>query len=122
MSKAVSWRIIGIILLYIVTYLITRDVVITTVITVLHHTAFVFIFYFHDRAWGEISFGWYVWTRAFTYEIVLGFLVLGVITFVVTGSWTQVTRITVIYLSIRYLLFPVHEWLYARRDRWRKTH
>lgn len=122
MLKSVSWRIIGIVLLYTITWLITYNLVITTIIIVHHHVAFIFIYYFHERFWERYPDGGKAWFKAFTYEICLGFLVLGVITWVVTGSWRQVSNITVSYLAIRYFGYPIHEWLYARFYRRREAH
>ncbi len=120
--KSVTWRLLGIGLLALITWVYTQSYITTSIIVLCHHGAFLFIYYFHDRLWSSVSMGWQVWAKAFTYEIILGFIVLGVITFVVTGSWRQVTNITVLYLSIRYLGFPVHEWFYARSNRRREAH
>lgn len=120
--KSVTWRALGIGLLALITWAYTQSYITTSIIVLLHHGAFVAIFYFHDRVWGSRELGKKVWIKAFTYEIVLGFLVLGVITFVITGSWRQVTNITVLYLGIRFLGFPIHERLYDRFHRRGKTY
>lgn len=115
-SKSLTWRIIGIALLAFVTWMVTRNLITVTVITILHHAAFAIIFYVHDRVWREVVAGWKVWLKSFTYEIILGFTVLGFLTWIFTGSWKAVTLITVIYLPTRYVLFPIHERWYVRRS------
>lgn len=114
MTKAVSWRLLGVVLLAAITYAVTQSFVTTTVITVLHHLSFVFIYYFHDRLWEGKEVRGKPFIKTFTYEIVLGFLVLGSISLVFTGSWTQVTNITLLYLPCRLIGYPIHEWLYDR--------
>lgn len=124
--KSVSWRLIGVFMLGVITWVITRDLVKVTMITLLHHGAFIVIYYFHERFWERVEAKGKPFWKAFTYEIILGFLVLGIITFAVTGSWKQVTEITVIYLTSRFLLFPAHEmnwnWFYERRYGRREAH
>lgn len=114
LAKSISWRVIGILLLAFITYFITRSIPVTTVITVMHHSAFIVIYYLHERWWEGIAAKGKPLLKAFTYEICLGFVVLGIITFAVTGSWEHVTRITVIYLTLRYIGFPVHDRIWDR--------
>lgn len=122
MLKSITWRALGIALLAVITWIITQNYITTSIIVLLHHGAFIFIYYFHERVWNNVKITCKVYIKAFTYEICLGFLVLGVITFVITGSWKQVTKITATYLIIRYLCYPIHEWLYARSNRRREAH
>lgn len=109
-------------MLAVITYVITRDLVQVSLITLAHHGAFIFIFYAHERIWERGSPRGKPFIKAFTYEIVLGFLVLGVITFVVTGSWKQVTQISVTYLTLRFIGYPIHDAILERFFRWRGAH
>jgi len=55
--KSIVWRVIGIILLGVISYLITGDWKEMTVITVLFHGIRVIMYYFHERLWERISWG-----------------------------------------------------------------
>jgi len=43
---------------------------------------------------------------------VIGVIILGVIAFVITGNWKQMTIITVVFHSIRLVLYYYHERLW----------
>jgi len=118
-AKSVSWRLIGVAMLGVITYVITLDLPKTTIVTALHHGAFIFIFYAHERFWEGRGVRGKPFIKAFSYEIVLGFIVLGIITFVVTGSWRQVTMVTTTYLTLRFIGYPIHERFYERCNRQR---
>jgi uncharacterized membrane protein len=55
--KSVTWRMIGIVLLGLVSYLITNDWKTMTKITVLFHGIRVILYYYHERIWERISWG-----------------------------------------------------------------
>lgn len=55
--KSIVWRVIGIILLGIISYLITGNWKEMTIITVLFHSIRVVLYYFHERLWEHISWG-----------------------------------------------------------------
>ena len=115
--KSVSWRLIGIAMLASIVWLYTHEYITAGIITAVHHVSFIIIYYLHERFWEGRDLRGKPFLKAFIYEIVLGFLVLGVITFVVTGSWTEVTLISATYLSLRFILYPAHERFYARINR-----
>ena len=56
-AKSITWRVVGIILLGLITYLITRNWKAMTTITVLFHCIRVILYYYHERIWGRISWG-----------------------------------------------------------------
>lgn len=119
LTKSVLWRIIGILMLAIITYIYTNSWVTTTLITFFHHFAFIFIYYAHERVWDRIR-----WLpnpskkrsiiKVFTYEIVLGILVLGTISWIFTGSFIQVTKITLTYISLRTIGYYLYERMWLR--------
>ena len=55
--KSIVWRVIGIILLGILSYLVTRSWKEMTIITVLFHGIRVIMYYYHERLWEHISWG-----------------------------------------------------------------
>jgi len=57
-AKSVSYRIICIISLSIVTYLITGDVLSMTYIVVVFQSIQIVLFYLHERAWASIKWGY----------------------------------------------------------------
>lgn len=115
--KSVVWRVMGVAILAAITFVFTRSVIQTGLITFLHHFAFIFIYYFHERVWlrvNRIQGKWRKGLRAFTYEIILGHLVLGLISLVVTGSWTKVTWITVTYIENKLWIYVVYDFLWSK--------
>jgi len=116
--KSIIWRILGVIVLALVTYLVTKNWIQTGLITVIHHLSFIFIYYGHERFWlwvGDRVTGKkrYVY-RVILYEIVLGFLVLGTITFLITGSWLAVSLITPIYIFNKIWMYVVYDKIWER--------
>jgi len=114
--KSLLWRLIGVIVLAFITYIVTQSLITTSLITFLHHFSFIFIYYFHERAWLKVS-----WSdkrkriiKPFTYEIILGHGVLGLITWLCTGSWTNVTFITILYIENKLWMYVVYDWLWSK--------
>ena len=56
-TKAIAWRVIGIILLCFISYFITKNIKEITVITILFHSIRLILYYIHDRIWNRISWG-----------------------------------------------------------------
>lgn len=121
--KSVVWRLLGIIILATITYIFTRSWITCTLITFFHHLSFVFIYYLHERVWLRIKseriLRWKKWIRPITYEIVLGHLVLGIISWIFTRSWIDVTLITIIYIENKLWLYVLYDWLWEK-IKWRK--
>ena len=117
MLKSIVWRILGVIILGIVTYGFTRSWIQTTAITFIHHGVFLVVYYLHERAWlgarGKLL-KWKRWIRPITYEIILGHLILGLISLAVTGSWAQVTLITVVYIENKLWIYVVYDWIWKK--------
>lgn len=114
--KSVVWRVMGVVILAIVTYWFTDSLIQTGLITFMHHFSFIWIYYFHERAWLKVD--WPEkrkrWVKPFTYEIILGHCVLGLISIIVTGSWSKVTWITITYIENKLWIYIVYDWLWGR--------
>lgn len=55
--KSVTWRVLGIAILGLISYLITRDWKEMAVITVVFHAIRVVLYYYHERVWHRVSWG-----------------------------------------------------------------
>lgn len=123
--KSISWRALGIIILAIVTYAYTRSWIQTGLITFLHHFAFVFIFYFHERVWLRSKWPktlkWRSIAKMLTYETILGNVVLGIISLTVTGSWKEMTMITLTYIGIKHVVYIFNEYIWKKYVKWGTT-
>ena len=116
--KSFIWRIAGVLILGAVTYFYTRKWVTTGLITVIHHGVFLFVFYAHERIWLKLKrpIGTIARSLAkmFTYETVCGNLILGTITYLITGSWKQMTSITITYIGIKHVTYIFNEFIWKR--------
>ena len=109
--KSIVWRIIGIVILATITYLFTQHWVTTTYITITHHLVFLFVYYFHERFW--IKLGKPVSRlKPFTYEIVLGMGIGGLIVYLFTGSFPMVTYITGTYTLVKIITYYFYDRLW----------
>jgi len=111
-SKSLVWRLMGVLVLGGVTYFFTRHWVITTAITLVHHGTFIVVFYLHERAWlraptltGKLRNV----AKAFTYEIILGMGIGGLIVLAFTGQWSKVTAITGTYTAIKLVMYYLYD-------------
>jgi len=110
--KSVIWRIMGVFILAAVTYFYTRQLITTSYITFVHHATFLLVFYLHDRLWMKIynkDVPWRRIVKAFTYEIILGMGIGGLIVYLFTGEWKRVTQITPTYTAIKLVLYYLNE-------------
>jgi len=117
-TKSVIWRILGVIVLAIVTFAVTRNWITTGLVTVIHHTTFLIVYYLHERLWnwiGDRITGKkrYIY-RMLLYEIVLGHLILGSITLLITGSWLSVSLITPIYIFNKMWMYVVYDMIWKK--------
>ena len=117
-SKSVIWRILGVLILGVVTYFYTRHWIQTTAITFLHHGVFLIVFYFHERIWFKFkkpeSLMWRSIAKMFTYETLCGNIILGIISYLITGSWKQMTQITITYIAIKHVVYVWNEFVWVR--------
>jgi len=117
-SKSVIWRILGVFILAAVTYFYTRNWITTGLVTVIHHATFLIVFYLHERAWlrskWPTSLRWRSVAKMFTYETLCGNIILGIITFGLTGSWKEMTQITLTYIGIKHIVYIFNEFIWDR--------
>ena len=97
----------------------TKDLPITIIITIAHHLTFLPVFYLHER-------GWYKVTKrlgklrnifkAFTYEIILGMSLGGLIIYIVIAlnptmdePLAQAIDQTIKYTAIKLVMYPIYD-------------
>jgi len=119
MLKSIVWRLFGVFWLALITWVFTKDVGQTTLTTVIHHGLFIFIFYAHERIWQKIKVSkrFRPYIKSFTYEIVLGNIILGLITFFVTGDIKKMTKITLTYIFSKIPIYWINEKLWFRKKK-----
>lgn len=110
--KSFIWRVLGFFILGIITFLFTRDWVITTMITFIHHATFLLVFYLHERVW--ILFPNYQGrkrriTKALIYEIILGMGIGGLIVYLITSNFPLVTQITGTYTVVKIITYYIFD-------------
>lgn len=110
--KSIIWRILGIITLATITYAFTHSWIQTSLITFLHHAIFLLVFYLHERAWLKVAWQskWRALAKMFTYETLLGNIILGLITYLVTGDVKQMTAITLTYIGTKHIMYVLWDW------------
>lgn len=55
--KSIVWRMLGIIVLGVISWLVTHSWKEVTIITMIFHGVRVILYYFHERVWDRISWG-----------------------------------------------------------------
>ena len=55
--KSILWRSIGVFVLSSITWLLTNNLEVTTILTFLYHTMNLVLYYFHERFWDRIEWG-----------------------------------------------------------------
>jgi len=115
--KSLIWRIVGIIVLAAVTYAYTGNWITTGLVTVIHHAVFLLVYYLHERAWLRVKLDNMMWrsiAKMFTYETLCGNIILGFITYMITGSWKQMTAITLTYIGIKHVIYVWNEFIWKK--------
>lgn len=116
--KSAIWRLFGVVILAIITYIYTQKWITTGLITVIHHGVFLFVFYFHERLWLKVKQIQNLTHRSLfkmlTYETLCGNVILGIITYVITGDWKQMTDITLTYIGIKHMCYIFNEFVWNR--------
>ncbi len=116
--KSVIWRIMGVFVYATIFYLFTRRWQITLVGTLIHHSTFLVIFYLHERLWIKLNRKDH-WLKPFTYEVILGMGLGGLIVLLLTGSWKAVTYITLTYTIIKLIMYYVYDEIWWK-IKWKK--
>lgn len=115
--KSLVWRIIGIFWLAGITWIFTRNWITVSMVTFIHHAIFLVVFYLHERVWvkskmrPKFKYG----IKALTYEIVLGNVILGLITYLITGSVREMSYITLTYIQSKLVLYYIYDWFWSRK-------
>lgn len=119
LTRSIIWRVLGIGLLALITYLVTGNWITTSLVTVLHHGVFIVVFYLHDRLWLKIKWSsrWKPFARVFTYEVILGNAILALITYLLTGSLQQMSLITFIYIGNKSWMYYTYDLIWGK-TRW----
>lgn len=114
--KSVIWRILGVIVLATITYLITKSWIQTTWITVLHHGTFLFVYYINERFFQHVDFTGTkrAIIKCICYETILGTLILGIITLIITGDVQQMSKITIFYIGIKHIIYVFYELVWDK--------
>ena len=115
--KSFIWRIVGVIVLAAVTFAYTGSWITTGLVTVIHHGVFLLVYYLHERSWLKIKLENMMWrslAKMFTYETLCGNVILGTITYTITGSWKQMTAITLTYIGIKHVIYVWNEFIWKR--------
>ena len=117
-SKSIIWRICGIAILAAITYYFTRSWITTGLVTLIHHATFLIVYYLHERAWLRVkwpkSLTWRSVARMFTYETLCGNIILGIITYGITGDWKIMTAVTVTYIGIKHAVYIFNEFIWDK--------
>ncbi len=115
-TRSVIWRAIGVVVLALVTYLVTRNWITTSLVTILHHGVFIFVYYLHERCWLKVKWDskFRPLARIITYEIILGNSILGLITYLLTGSLQQMSLVTFIYIGNKLWLYRLYDYVWER--------
>jgi len=115
--KSFIWRVVGVIVLVAVTYGYTGDLITTGLVTVIHHIVFLLVYYLHERAWLKVKLDNMMWrslAKMFTYETLCGNIILGFITFMITGDVKQMTAITLTYIGIKHVIYVWNEFIWKK--------
>ena len=102
------------IILAAITYAFTRSWIQTGLITFIHHGIFLVVFYLHERIWFKFELKGLKRkiAKMFTYETLCGNIILGIITYLVTGSWKAMTAITLTYIGIKHIVYILNEFVW----------
>lgn len=115
--KSIIWRIMGIIILATITFAFTGSWITTGLVTFIHHAVFLLVFYLHERMWLRIPLENMLLrslAKMFTYETVCGNIILGTITYLITGNWKTMTAITLTYIGIKHAIYVWNEFIWKK--------
>ena len=115
--KSVIWRIMGVIILAAITYAFTGSWIQTGLVTVIHHSVFLVVFYLHERVWLRFPVTKMLkrslW-KMLTYETLCGNIILGAITYFVTGDLKTMTGITLTYIGTKHICYVLNEYVWKK--------
>jgi len=111
--KSAIWRVMGVFVYATIFYLFTRQWGITIAGTLIHHSTFLVVFFLHERFWLWLKRNTH-WLKPFTYEVVLGMGLGGLIVLMLTGSWKAVTVITLTYTAVKLVMYFIYDKIWAK--------
>ena len=112
--KSFVWRCMGVVILATITYIFTQKWLTTTYITFAHHATFLLVFFLHERFWLRLKRPVH-WIKPWTYEVILGMGIGGLIVYFFTGSWIKVGAITGTYTVVKIITYYIFDrWWYKR--------
>lgn len=119
-TKSFMWRIAGVIILAAITFMYTHNWIQMGLVTTLHHGIFLIVFYLHERIW--LCFNTKTMLRRslfkmLTYETLCGNVILGTITYMVTGDVFKMTYITLTYIGVKHICYVINEYIWKQGDR-----
>ena len=116
--RSVIWRILGIGVLALISYIYTQSWFTTTLITVVHHGISALGYYIHERFWLWLPWlkgsKWKPFARILLYEIILSNMVLGVISYIFTRDLQQMTFITLTYTLNKYWMYYAYDYIWSK--------
>ena len=117
--KSLIWRIIGVFWLAGITWLFTHSLIAVSLITFIHHGIFLIVFYLHERSWIKSKIRPKIKhaLKALTYEIILGNIILGLITYIITRDGPTMTSITLTYIQSKLVLYYIYDWAWDKKTR-----
>jgi len=115
-TKSFIWRVVGVVVLAMVTYFYTKSWITVGWVTFLHHGVFLFVYYINERFFQHVD---YIGikraiVKCICYETILGTLILGIITLIITGDVQQMSRITLTYIGIKHILYIFNEFIWDK--------
>jgi len=109
MIKSICWRLLGVLILSLVTYFYTKNWIIVGLVTILHHGIFLGVYYINERFFQHVD---YTGTKraivkCICYETILGTFILGIITLIITGDVQQmsITPLQPIFFATFFVFF-----------------
>lgn len=111
--KSAIWRVMGVFIYAAIFFLYTGLWHITLASTLVHHTTFLFVFYLHERFYlkmGKPNSR----LKAWTYEVLLGMGLGGLIVFFFTGSWKAVSLISGTYTVVKLITYHINEKVWRK--------
>lgn len=116
--KSIVWRVGSILFLAFVTYAFTRNWFITAMVTLIENLIFVMGYYLHERFWLWVK--WFSSSRLkpfakmFTYEMILGNLALGAISYALTRELKQTTALTLTYTCNKLWMYYAYDYIWSK--------
>jgi len=113
LTKSIIWRVFGVFVYAAIFFMFTKQWGITLTGTLIHHSVFLLVFFLHERMWIKLKKNTH-WLKPFTYEIILGMGLGGLIVLFLTGSWKAVTSITLTYTAVKLIMYYIYDKIWGK--------